>query len=189
MKRVIIGLVIALASAQSANADGIRSPLGISQAEWNASETYKNFVCPQNTSRGEGVDMNFTTTQSDDFWFVNCNPIIQIAPRPVHVEQFPSPTLVVTPITTPTQTETTTATNPVESSTQPMIQTSTPTPTVAPKSVDTPTATVVDTETTIKKIETVTVKSILDEELDYTWEWEKIWEWIIAFLDRYWGKP
>jgi hypothetical protein len=184
MKRVIIGLVIALASAQSASADGIRSPLGMSQADWNASETYKNFVCPQGTSSGEGVDMNFTTTRSDDFWFVECKP------TPIYVE----PIRTVTPV--PAKSETSTAT--ISAPQQVQITTPEITPTITP-------VVVTDTATAVNKVETATpvmketvtvietatattktVTSILDEELDLTWDWDKILAWIIAWFDLIW---
>jgi hypothetical protein len=74
MKRVIIGLVLAVATAQTANAFDLQSPRGISQSEWNASSEYQNFQCPANSARGEGVDMNFTTNRADDFYFVTCTP-------------------------------------------------------------------------------------------------------------------
>ena len=190
MKRLIIGLVIALASSQSASADGIRSPLGISQAEWNASETYRNFVCPQGTSRGEGVDMNYTTNRSDDFYFVTCEPTV------IYVEPIRTITPVPTPTPVPTTAETSTATN---SAPQP-IQTVAPeaTPTITPLAI-TDTATAVNTvaistpviKETVTVIETPTattktVTSILDEELDLTWDWDKIIAWIVAWFDSIW---
>jgi hypothetical protein len=190
MKRVIIGLVIALASAQSASADGIRSPLGMSQADWNASETYKNFVCPQGTSRGEGVDMNFTTNRSDDFYFVTCKPTV------IYVEPIKTVTPVPLPVPASTKAETSTATS---SAPQP-VQTTTPKPTpiITPVAV-TDTATAINTvetstpiiKTTVTVIETPTVTtktvtSILDEELDLTWDWDKILAWIIAWFDSIW---
>jgi hypothetical protein len=163
MKRIIIGLVIALASAQTASANGIRSPLGVSQAEWNASETYKNFACPENTSRGEGVDMNFTATRSDDFYFVKCEAIV-IRPTPV-IETItataPTPVTQI-PAQTPTQ----------------------ETPTVTSKTDTVTVVTKVDTATVLTDTKTVT--SILDEELDLTWDWDKIMAWIVAWFEKIW---
>jgi hypothetical protein len=64
---------------------------------------------------------------------------------------------------------------------QPVVSEIQPKP-VIPEPTETKTATTPNDETT-------TVTSILDKELDYTWDWEKIWEWIIAYLDKYWNKP
>ena len=75
MKRIILGMVIALASTQSASAFDLQSPKGIKQDQWNQTSEYLNFKCPANTARGEGVDMNFTTDRADDFYFVTCTPI------------------------------------------------------------------------------------------------------------------
>ena len=83
----------------------IESPRGITQSQWNNSETYKNFICPAGYGRGEGVDMNFTSTRADDFYYVSCTPREVFTPTPIYTT---TPTPVVTP--TPTQTETSTAT-------------------------------------------------------------------------------
>ena len=48
------------------------SQVGMSQAEWEASDTFKSFTCPDNASMGMGVDLNFTTNKNDDTWFVYC---------------------------------------------------------------------------------------------------------------------
>ena len=181
MKRIIIGLVIALASAQTASANGIRSPLGVSQAEWNASETYKNFACPENTSRGEGVDMNFTTTRSDDFYFVKCEAIV-ITPTPILLP-------IVTPIPKPTPTpiaisETATVTVPTPVT---QIPAQTPIQETTTITIKTDTVTVVTkVDTTTALTDTKTVTSILDEELDLTWDWDKIMAWIVAWFEKIW---
>ncbi len=176
MIKKVIGLIIAsLAITPFAYADGIRSPLGISQAEWNASATYQNFQCPANTSRGEGVDMNFTPTRSDDYYFVECSPIQEVIPTRLNY----TPTEVAT---TPAQnTETTTAPQPVESST--------PTLTPAPSITDTSTANTAPSITTVvTDTPTAIIKtaSILDEELDLTWDWDKVLEWIVAWFEKWW---
>lgn len=50
----------------------ITSSAGITQAQWEATNTYKSFVCPTGSGKAVGVDMNFTTTRSDDRWFAYC---------------------------------------------------------------------------------------------------------------------
>jgi hypothetical protein len=117
MKAKIITSVIALTvtTMVPVYAEGIQSPRGISQSAWNASSTYKNFQCPSGTSRGEGVDMNYTTDRSDDYWFVNCEPIV-IYTQPVLIPT-PAATTTPTPTPTPLVTETTTVTSTVSSNT------------------------------------------------------------------------
>jgi hypothetical protein len=109
----IIGLTVTTIVPVYAN--GIESSRGISESAWKASDTYQSFQCPSGTSRGEGVDMNYTTDRSDDYWFVNCSPVVEIPSRPTFVEQFPTPTLTPTPTPTVTPVETSTAT--IETST------------------------------------------------------------------------
>lgn len=109
----IIGLTVT--TIVPAYANGIESPRGISQSAWNASSTYQNFQCPDGTSRGEGVDMNYTTDRSDDYYFVTCNPIVIYIPT-TPTFAYPTSTVsetstVTTVVTTPvTNTETITAT-------------------------------------------------------------------------------
>ena len=50
----------------------ITSSPGLTQAQWEATSTYKSFVCPTGSGKAVGVDMNFTTTRSDDTWFAYC---------------------------------------------------------------------------------------------------------------------
>jgi hypothetical protein len=127
----IIGLTVT--TIVPAYANGIESPRGISQSAWNASSTYQNFQCPSGTSRGEGVDMNYTTDRSDDYWFVTCDPIVIYIPT-TPTFSYPTPTVsetstVTTVVTTPiTNTETITAT--VNTSTSSSINTSSSTNTV-----------------------------------------------------------
>jgi len=172
MRKVTIAVIASLALPISpANADGIRSPLGISQAEWNASSAYQNFQCPAGTSRGEGIDMNFTTNRSDDYWFVECNPI-QVYVAPVPIAPTPSSPTQVAP--SDTATVTTPAPQPV--------QQSTPTPAPSPVITDTSTASTAPSTTT----PVITPTSILDEELDLTWEWDKVIAWIVAWFEKWW---
>lgn len=135
MKKKLIAIsVITVMSITPAFANYIESPRGISQSEWHASSTYQNFQCPTGTSRGEGVDMNFTTTRSDDFYFVTCSPIIII----------PTPTPTPTPVISETSTVTvipiiTENTNISSSSTSSETTTITPTPVVTETSTSTST--------------------------------------------------
>jgi hypothetical protein len=131
-----------LGTITTANADlYIQSPIGLTQAQWNASDAYKNFTCPAGYGRGEGVDLNFTTSRADDFWFVSCEEIIV---RPIT----PTPIATTTPV--PTQTETSTAT------TTP----STTTPTNSTTTAVTPDTVTATTETTTATITSVTVQSL-----------------------------
>lgn len=50
----------------------ITSSPGLTQAQWEATSTYKSFVCPTGSGKAAGVDLNFTTTQRDDRWFAYC---------------------------------------------------------------------------------------------------------------------
>jgi hypothetical protein len=181
--KVIIGLALALASSP-AYADGIQSARGISQSDWSASSAYKNFQCPEGTARGEGVDMNFTTDRSDDYYYVSCNPI------------FVSKTaLIPTPTLTPPTAPTIFTPKQPESNTEIMFtskgtQSETPTPTLVATVVTNTTPTVKSSTTEITDSATAVVKtkSILDEELDLDWDWDKILAWIIAWFDSWWLK-
>lgn len=50
----------------------ITSAPGLTQTQWEATSAYQSFSCPNGTGRGMGVDMNFTTSPSDDTWFAYC---------------------------------------------------------------------------------------------------------------------
>lgn len=180
--KVVIGLALALASSP-AYADGIQSPKGISQSDWNASSAYKNFQCPAGTGRGEGVDMNFTTDKSDDFYFVECNSI-----SPVYLPKVIVPAPILTPATpvstTPVQSETSTATT-VSSVSPTIFVFDANTETVIASSTHTDTKTEIETTTATVPVK---VKSILDEELNLNWSWSKILDWIMAWFDSFWNK-
>jgi hypothetical protein len=105
-KITIAVTVLLLGTITTANADlYIQSPTGLTQAQWNATDTYKNFTCPSDYARSEGVDMNFTTTRADDYWFASCSPREVFLPSPIYTTQPTSPT-----ITPPANTETSTVT-------------------------------------------------------------------------------
>jgi hypothetical protein len=50
----------------------ISSSPGVTQTEWEATSLYQSFSCPTGSGRGMGVDLNFTTTHSDDTWYAYC---------------------------------------------------------------------------------------------------------------------
>lgn len=112
MKRKAIVAILALTSispvAQANEVARIQSAPGQSQSAWNASSQYQSFQCPAGTLRGEGVDMNYTTDRSDDYYFAYCFE----APAPAPVIT-PTPT----PTSSPTVSETSTATVQTPSST------------------------------------------------------------------------
>ena len=120
------------------------SPVGLTQAQWNATDAYKNFNCPEGYGRGEGVNMNYTSTKEDDFWFVECNVIT------VYVPRLSDPTPTPSPVVIPDQTETSTAT--AVSSTSTSINNST--------SSVMPDSTTATTETTTATITSVTVSTL-----------------------------
>jgi hypothetical protein len=100
--------VLLLGTITTANADlYIQSPSGLTQSQWNATDSYKNFSCPAGYMRSEGVDMNFTITNADDFYYAECLPQRQFPPVPIF---YTEPNVNVTPLPTSTQTETSTAT-------------------------------------------------------------------------------
>jgi hypothetical protein len=125
------------------------SPVGMSQAQWNQMDEYKNFTCPEGYGRGEGVNLNYTTTPADDFWFVKCDVITVYVPRIF-------PPTETTPIDlVPTETETSTAT----------VVSNTTTPTNNSTSAvtsDTPTN-IVETTTTTATVTSVTVESLYEQ--------------------------
>ena len=122
-----------------ANADlYIQSPTGLTQEQWNASDAYKNFNCPNNYGREEGVDLNFTTTRADDYWYVSCAPRVEVTPMRIDV----APIQVTTP--PPVVTETVTAT----------VTTNNITPAVT-----------IETATTVSETTTATITSVTVQSL------------------------
>ena len=116
MKKIISALVFSLvvvgfAPATAATVSRLDSAPGQSQSDWEATDAYKAFTCPEGTLRGGGVDLNFTTDRSDDKYFVTCDE-----PSPVS-----TPTPDSSTVTSPSVTETVTAPTP----------TPTPTPTAS----------------------------------------------------------
>ena len=116
MKKIVSALVLSLvvvgfAPATAATVSRLDSAPGQSQSDWEATDAYKAFTCPEGTLRGGGVDLNFTTDRSDDKYFVTCDE-----PSPVS-----TPTPESSTVTSPSVTETVTAPTP----------TPTPTPTAS----------------------------------------------------------
>jgi hypothetical protein len=189
MKNKIIYLIILIISfallinfASKSNANEItgiiQSEPGESQASFVARNSFKSFSCETGTNRVDGVNLNFTSTSADDVYYAYCVKTI-IQPTPT-VTPAPSTPTIVAP--SDTATVTTPASQPVQSPT--------PTLTPAPSITDTSTASTAPSITTVvTDTPTVVVKtSILDEELDFTWDWEKILEWIIAWFEKIWIK-
>lgn len=78
MKKIISALVFSLLAlgvtpANAATVSRLESAPGQSQSDWEATDAYKAFICPEGTLRGGGVDLNFTTDRSDDKYFVTCD--------------------------------------------------------------------------------------------------------------------
>jgi hypothetical protein len=53
----------------------------------------------------------------------------------------------------------------------------------APVVIDTSTAT---TDTATATVETITATTLLDEEPDATWDWEKVLAWLYAWFEKWW---
>ncbi len=116
MKAKIVTAIIALSvtSVTPVYAEGIQSAIGISESTWHESSTYKNFQCPSNTVRVEGMDLNYTTNRNDDYFYITCEPItIRIQPTTTFGLPSSDTTTVVTPISSDTQTVTTSSTTEV----------------------------------------------------------------------------
>ncbi len=133
----VTALVLAITTtpALANEVSRIQSAPGQSQASWNASAEYQAFQCPAGTYRGEGVDMNFTTIRSDDYYYAYC--FEPVAPSPVTT---PSPTPTVAPVETATATTTPTSESTVVASSGSSTSTSTSSGSSTP--IETTTATV-----------------------------------------------
>lgn len=123
MKKVISALVFSLlvvgfTPATAATVSRLDSAPGQSQSDWEATDAYKAFTCPEGTLRGVGVDLNFTTDRSDDKYFVTCDePEPRVSPSPTSTPAPDSSTVSTPPVTetvtapapTPTPTASTTS--------------------------------------------------------------------------------
>lgn len=192
MKRIIIGLVIALASAQSASADvyvkvdaqgnAVGGAIMCDAATCGEGSVYSKLTLGPGEryvlqgvgvhhgigNNNPGTDVKHEATTNE--WVVSTTPPVAQPSAPA-----PEPTVqrftVITPEPTPV----------VQVPVQPPV---TDTATVTTK-IDTATIT---TETTTAVVDTATVTSFLDEELDLNWDWDKILAWIIAYFDKIWAK-
>lgn len=128
MKKILYALLFSLiatgvAPAYSATISRIESAPGQSQSDWEASDAYKAFVCPDGTLRGIGVDLNFTTDRGDDKQFVTCDEApIRVSESSTAPSSAPAPESSTAPTPTPTPAPTPTASsNPRIPYTQPCV--------------------------------------------------------------------
>ena len=119
----LLASMISVAPAYSATISRIESAPGQSQSDWEASDAYKAFLCPDGTLRGIGVDLNFTTDRGDDKQFVTCDEApIRVSESSTAPSSTPAPESSTAPSASPTP----------ESSTAPTASpTATPTPTAS----------------------------------------------------------
>ena len=142
------GLLGSPALASEISGTRITSERGITQSQWEATDLYKSHTCPDGAGKGMGVDLNWTSTSSDDTWFIYCDKmeVIAVIPRPI----IDTATAVITPVIPPIV-ETTTVSTPSTNSTN----TNTITPTVETQTAQ------VDTQTAItQETKTVTTSNI-----------------------------
>lgn len=78
-------VVVGVVPANAAIVSRLDSAPGQSQSDWEATDAYKAFTCPEGTLRGAGVDLNFTTDRSDDKYFVTCDEPTPVATPPSRI--------------------------------------------------------------------------------------------------------
>jgi hypothetical protein len=201
MKRLIIGLVILLASAQTASADvyvkvdaqgnAIGGAIMCDAATCGAGSQYSQLTLGpgeryvlQGVGVSHGIGNNNPGTDvkheaATNEWVVSTTP-----PAPIAQPSAPAPEPIVQRFTLITPELAPVVQVPVQI---PTTDTATVTTKVDTATVTTETATaVIDTATAV--IDTVTATSFLDEELDLNWDWDKILAWIIAYFDKIWAK-
>jgi hypothetical protein len=190
MKRVIIGLVIALASTQSASADvyvkvdaqgnAISGAIMCDAATCGAGSEYsrltlgpgESYVLQGKGDSGIGNNTPGITAKVDlqtNDWTVKTSTTVNL-PEPIKIAD-----REITAVTTQT-TQTFNPVQPVSTQPDPILVSTAPT--------ETNTASVMVPETSTP-LETKTA-SILDEELDLMWDWEKILAWIVAWFETFW---
>ena len=196
MKRLIIGLVIALASAQTANADvyvkvdaqgnAVSGPIMCDAGTCGAGSEFSRLTLQpgeryvlQGVGVHYGIGNNNPNTEVKHEAATNEWVISRTEPAPVAQPSTPAPEPTVT-----VQRFTVITPEPA-----PVVQAPVQTPTIDTKTVtsktDTATVTTIsDTATVLTDTKTVT--SILDEELDLTWDWDKIIAWIVAWFEKIW---
>jgi hypothetical protein len=196
MKRLIIGLVIALASAQTASADvyvkvdaqgnAIGGAIMCDAATCGAGSAYSQATLGpgeryvlQGVGVHHGIGNNNPNTEVKHEAATNEWVISTTQPAPVAQPSAPAPepTVTVQRFTVITPEPTPVAPTPIQTP-------KTDTATVTTK-VDTATVTTETTTATVLS-DTATVTSILDEELDLTWDWDKIIAWIVAWFEKIW---
>jgi hypothetical protein len=196
MKRVIIGLVIALASAQTASADvyvkvdaqgnAIGGAIMCDAATCSAGSAYSQATLGpgeryvlQGVGVHHGIGNNNPNTEVKHEAATNEWVISTTQPAPVAQPSAPAPEPTVT-----VQRFTVITPEPAPVAPTPIQTPKTDTATVTTK-VDTATVTTETTTATVLS-DTATVTSILDEELDLTWDWDKIIAWIVAWFEKIW---
>jgi hypothetical protein len=201
MKRIIIGLVIALASAQTASADvyvkvdaqgnAIGGAIMCDAATCGAGSQYSQLTLGpgeryvlQGVGVNHGIGNNNPGTDVKHEAATNEWVISTTQPAPVAQPSTPAPEptvtvqrfTVITPEPAPV----------VQVSVQiPTSDTATVTTKIDTATVTTETATVV-IDTSTELVDTATAISFLDQELDLTWDWDKIITWIVAWFEKIW---
>ena len=201
MKRIIVGLVIALASAQTANADvyvkvdaqgnAIGGAIMCDAATCGAGSAYSQATLGvgeryvlQGVGVHHGIGNNNPNTAvkheaATNEWVISTS---QPAPVAQPLTPAPEPIVTVQRFTVITPEPAPVVQIPVQVSTS---DTATVTTKVDTATVTTETATVViDTATAL--IDTATATSFVDKELDLTWDWDKIIAWIVAWFEKIW---
>jgi hypothetical protein len=201
MKRVIIGLVIALVSAQTANADvyvkvdaqgnAIGGAIMCDAATCGAGSAYSQATLGpgeryvlQGVGVGHGIGNNNPNTEVKHEAATNQWVISTTQPAPVAQPSAPvqEPTVTVQRFTVITPEPAPVVQVPVQLPTTDTVTVKMDTTTAVIK-VD---STTITTETATTVIDTATATSFLDEELDLTWDWDKIIAWIVAWFEKIW---
>jgi hypothetical protein len=194
MKRLIIGLVIALASMQTANADvyvkvdaqgnAIGGAIMCDAATCGAGSQYSQLTLGpgeryvlQGVGVHHGIGNNNPGTDVKHEAATNEWVISTTQPAPVAQPSAPAPEPTVT-----VQRFTVITPEPAPVAPTPIQIPTTDTTTVTTK-IDTATVT---TETPTAVMDTATATSFLDEELDLNWDWDKILAWIVAWFEKIW---
>jgi hypothetical protein len=194
MKRIIIGLVIALASAQTASADvyvkvdaqgnAIGGAIMCDAATCGAGSAYSQATLGvgeryvlQGVGVHHGIGNNNPNTAVKHETATNEWVISTTQPAPIAQPSTPAPEPTVT-----VQRFTVITPEPA-----PVVQVPVQVPTSDTATVTTKVETAtVTTETATAVIDTATATSFLDEELDLNWDWDKIIAWIVAWFEKIW---
>ena len=201
MKRIIIGLVIATASAQTASADvyvkvdaqgnAIGGAIMCDAATCGAGSQYSQLTLGpgeryvlQGVGVHHGIGNNNPNTAVKHEAATNEWVISTTQPAPVAQPSTPAPEPTVTvqrfTVITPEPTPVVQVPVQVPRSDTATVTTKTDTATITTET----TTAVIDTATAL--VDTATTTSFLDEELDLTWDWDKIIAWIVAWFEKIW---